>query len=53
MADDPRREDELSVEELDSVAGGVIGDNTNCSQGCTSNSNCGGTKEPTTGPVWV
>jgi len=35
------QDDELSVDELDDVAGGVIGDNTNCSQGCTSNSNCG------------
>ncbi|HSU15713.1 hypothetical protein [Longimicrobium sp.] len=48
---DPRNahDDELSVEELDTVAGGVEGDNTNCSQSCTSNTNCGGTKEP----IWV
>ncbi|HSU15719.1 hypothetical protein [Longimicrobium sp.] len=46
---DPKdiREDELSVEELEDAAGGIIGDNTNCSQGCTSNSNCG--REPALG----
>jgi len=42
MADpkDIRQDDELSVEELEDAAGGIIGDNTNCSQGCTSNSSC-------------
>jgi len=32
--------DELSVEELESAAGGIEGDNTNCSQSCTSNTSC-------------
>ncbi|HSU14678.1 hypothetical protein [Longimicrobium sp.] len=31
--------DELTVDELEDVAGGVEGGNTNCSAGC-SNSNC-------------
>ncbi|HSU15715.1 hypothetical protein [Longimicrobium sp.] len=53
MADDPRRDDELSVEELDAAAGG-LGDNTNCSQSCTSNSSCGPVvKEPTQGPIYA
>jgi hypothetical protein len=49
---DPRQahDDELSVEELDTVAGGLAGDNTNCSQSCTSNTNCGATSKD---PVWV
>ncbi|HSU15717.1 hypothetical protein [Longimicrobium sp.] len=37
-----RDDDELSVDELDTVAGGVEGDNTNCTQACTSNTNCSG-----------
>lgn len=32
-------DDELSVEELEEVAGG-LGDNTNCTESCTSNTNC-------------
>ncbi|HSU15722.1 hypothetical protein [Longimicrobium sp.] len=36
----PQDSDELSVEELESAAGGIEGDNTNCSQSCTSNSSC-------------
>ncbi|HSU14681.1 hypothetical protein [Longimicrobium sp.] len=34
-----RDDDELSVEELESAAGGVEGNNTNCVSGC-GNTNC-------------
>ncbi|HSU15724.1 hypothetical protein [Longimicrobium sp.] len=33
-------DDELSVDELEVVAGGVEGDNTNCVYACTVNSGC-------------
>lgn len=42
-----RPDDELSVEELEEVAGG-IGDNTNCAESCVSNSNCGRTADSAT-----
>ncbi|HSU15723.1 hypothetical protein [Longimicrobium sp.] len=33
-------EDELTVDELEVVAGGVEGDNTNCVEACTVNNSC-------------
>jgi hypothetical protein len=33
-------DDELSVDELNAVAGGVEADNTNCVYACTVNSGC-------------
>ena len=44
------QDDELSVEELDDVAGGTAETtNTNCAGGCTANTNCttGCTPPPT------
>jgi hypothetical protein len=43
-------EDELSVDELSGVAGG-LGDNTNCSSGCTSNSHCLAQQDPAGGGI--